>query len=401
MNLLEIIKNPSKFIYGDKNLKPKAESEIPVTEIPDSTTSKSVVDNFISDWKGFEEAIKNADFHWILRGKTGFLIKYALPFVVIVFLVQNFYMQKPVTSIVTPPKIEDPGDNLQKPAFINQNYIFATQNEEKFYLYSPNSNKAVTFGVRGISLEEVLLPTGSESIIRMDADSYFYTKQEAVYENQLRLILYFHKIVREEDKLTGKIVERIIDKKVELKDNLGNPKFFDLEQKLHFVEKTVEGNLVIYSGIYNEPFFYVINNEGDVVYSKFEFPEGARRATYLNKELYFINHLYNEDTFLVKLNSNNEEVFSLQLKFLPATFQIINSDRFLLAYEKPSNTSFYEIEMRDGNGQTIFRFVPEESENKITSLKNIYFEPKNNNVFLFGGGIAKLFTVTGKELWIN
>ncbi len=391
MNLLEIIKNPASFLFRDEKRETRNEISLPIQDTNTNKTSP-ISFNLISDWKGFTDAVKTADFHWILRGKTGILIKFVLPIVILIFLVQNFYMQKPVTSIVTPPKIEDLGDNLQKPAFINQNYIFATQNEEKFYLYSPNSNKAVTFGVRGISLEEMATPEiANGGFIRISEDSYFYIKQ-VTQNDSYSYGLFFYKLEKVKNTLTGKIEEKITDKIV-------NDVLIDGNMNYIF-SKAVDGNLIV-SADSDLLFLYVINENGDLIFSKKDFEIGSKFFTYYKGEIYFVRSKDGEN-YIVRLNSNLQEIFSQKLlQENVASFFVVNSDRFLIAYEKPSETSFYEVEMRDGNGKIIFKFIPQESENKLTSLKNIYFEPKNNNVFLFGGGIAKLFTVKGKELWIN
>lgn len=362
MNFLEIIKNPAKFIFDRKKPKPINTPE----EIAEGVNTISDVPKPIKDWL------------WIFRGRTGLFIKIAVPVLIVLSLIQPFFI-KDNTGPIAPPPVTDTGDTLTTPDFVSTDYSSASFFDGKYLLFTPKLKEFHKVGTRGVVLDkalqaehEILLP------IAINPDSYVYIKND-------ELIIYVGKFVYNEITREDEFIENsyTIAKGINNTDEIIN---------LHLTSD----KRIAYS---RNNVFHVFNLEGKRL---LELPvKEGYSYTYFEGSTYYVRP-EDKNYFLVRLNSSNQEVYSQNLNTLrPHTISIVNDDRFLVVYESPGEESFFVVEMRDLGNRTIFKFTPREKEEKLTRVERAIYNQEDTTTLLQGSNLAKLFNTSGSQLWIR
>jgi len=366
MDFKEIFKNPAKFIFSFLEKKNNNNA------IPDGLNYESNPANSIN------QSAKKIDWLWIFRGKTGLFLKIATPTIIVLSLIQPFVSKNNSPSIAPPPK-SDTGDLLKTPDFVSSEYTSVALGNGKFLLYTPKSNQIHSVGNRGVVLDtkesllkEILLP------LAINPNSYIYLENA-------ELKLFVSKMVYDEESHADLLVEDLytLSKGINSKDEILN---------LHLTSD----NKVTYSRN-NE--FFVYNLQGELVHA-LKVSEGYA-YTYFEDSTFYIKP--DGDSYsLIRLNSSDQEVYSQNLSTLkPHSIYIVNNDRFLVVYESPTESSFFLVEMRDSGTRTIFKFIPNEKETKLTKVERVLFNPDDNTVLLQGSKLAKLFNISGNQLWVR
>jgi len=409
MGFKEFIKNPGGTIWKFLDQK-KSEAETSQRpeekeggiSLADALEPKSVVRKKSSTF-GFINSLSKLDWGWVLRGKTGLFLKIVIPLLVVISIVQPFITPRWYRPIDKPPEV-DPGDPLQKPDFEAVNYINAVENDNNFLIYSSNLRRINEFGVRGIVLDS--LPT------RILYNFHFpLSKNSFLYLKDNKLLLYYKEQVINEKKES-----QLVDREVTIADNIGS---IEEVQNLH---KTADNNFAFTLSI-NIPIdeesdeilkttkvFYVYDLKGNLI-KEVEITDTVSSIyTYYGGEVYFVRFRpditpdMRDDVrySLVKLNSNDEEIYSQNLgEYRPHKVNILNENRFLVLFEIPSENSFFYVKMIDTVGNVLFQFTPKEEVQKITTVNSIAFDGLDNYVLLVGSGVAKLFDTKGTQLWIR
>lgn len=362
MDFLEVIKNPAKFIFNRNKLQPSTFGE----EGKEGVTSISNTPKPKKDWL------------WIFKGRTGLFIKISVPVLIVLSLIQPFFV-KDNTGPIAPPPVIDTGDALNTPDFVSTEYSSSAFFDGKYLLYTPKFKESHKVGTRGLVLDKstqaernVLLP------IAINTDSYVYLENG-------ELVIYVSKILYNEQTRKDEFVENnyTIASDINSTDEIIN---------LHLTSD----NHVAYL---RNNVFYVFNLEGNRL---LELPvrEGYS-YTYFDGSTYYVRP-ENENYYLVRLNSSNQEVYSQNLNTLrPHTITIVNGDRFLVVYESPGEKSFFVVEMRDIGNRTIFKFTPDEKEDKLTKVERAIYNQEDTTTLLQGSNLAKLFNTSGSQLWIR
>lgn len=366
MEFKEIIKNPAKFIFSllDKKV--------------DSPQTLNIDSGGINSLSDSQKTIKKVDWFWLLRGKTGIFLKIGVPVLIVLSLIQPFF-EKNSTDSIAPPPASNTGDILQTPDFVSSEYSSASLKDSKFVLFTPKSKEIHRVGNRGTVLDkigteelEILLP------LAINQNSYIYLKKGD-------LKLHLAEMVFDEEKSKLVLVENdyTLSTGINSKDEILN---------LHLTSDAK----IAYNR--NNQFF-VFDLQGKKV-QNLPVSEGYA-YTYYEDSTYFIRPEANIYS-LVRLNSTNQEVYKQDLGDLkPHAISIISKDRFLIVYESPSENSFFLVEMRDTGSRTIFKYVPKESNEKLTKISAVLFNADDNTVLLLGSKLAKLFNTSGSQLWIR
>lgn len=355
--------------------------------------------SLISDFKGFLVAVESKDWGWVFRGKTGLFLKISIPVLIILLIISSFIPKQNDTTVVVKPTPVDLGDVLDKPKFVNSNYITSTLSDGKFLVYSKDAGVVNEFGVRGI----LLYSSGVDS-----SYSYFYpiNKKSYLFIKDSKLDLL--SVVKEPVKNKYPVTYEDVEYRVTIIPNIESP------SQLIDLHKNYDNT---FSFTYNNT-FYVYSNLGELI-KQFTVNDSFIKPTYYGGEIYYIKKVVQKNIieeatptvqnssesflyYLIKLNTNNEEIYSQLLGNNPISkLVVVNEDRFLLIYEKPSEKSFFNIQMRDSGERTIFNIVPKETDVKITKIDSAYFSANDNTVFIMGNGVSKLFNLNGEQLWIN
>lgn len=397
MSFIQFIKNPSEYIWRNHNFQ---------NTHPIQTTNKDLINNqentdikspILQKRDTLSKAVTNKDWVWLFRGKTGTFIKISIPLIIILLIISGV-VSKPKTQVVEPPKPIDQGDTLQTPDFESVGYTNASKLGRNFIIFSPILKQANTFGETGVMLSST--PYKQYSFYYpLDEDNYVFFE-----DNTLKLHYHNEYYVREYGEDVLKIEEDDVPMVSDISDIV-------LIQNLH---KTEEGQIAF---TYQNN-FYVFGSLGKLV-DQYEIldPQNTYLYTYYAGEIYYIKRTGDVSSqvssatkvsgsiikySLEKMNNNKEVIYSQDLgENKVQNMFILNDDRFLIVFEEPSDKSFFFVQMRDSDKRTVFGFTPDEEVQKLVKINNLYFTSENNTVLMVGGGIAKLFTSTGKQLWIN
>lgn len=399
MNFIQFIKNPAEYIWGKGEKTTNLNQQIPPVDIqnPESSKLENAKESILKKGDTLSSAVLKKDWKWLFRGKTGAFIKVSIPLILILILI-NGIISRPAPQKIDPPKKIDQGDTLKAPDFQSVGYINGAKIGRDFLVYSPTLKETNKFGETGIKLG---------SLSSQDY-SFYYPLNESSFvyfeDNQLKLYYRNEYYVKE----YGRDVLKVDEDNVTLLSNLLLP---NLVQNLH---KTEEG-LVAFT--YKDT-FYVFNPLGENIEEfKILDTKNTYLYTYYNQEIYYvrksgdISSQVSSSTqingsvitySLEKMNVNKEVIYSQDLSDKKVqNLYVLNDDRFLFVFEQPSDRSFFFVQMRDSDKRTVFGFTPDEEVQKMVKIDNVYFASENNTVFMVGGGVAKLFTNTGKQLWIN
>ena len=400
--------NPSKYFWNfiETFFNKEDKSIDSSRSFSNSINIPSTSENIVIVSKGFLTALKSKDWGWLLQGKTGIFLKISVPLLILLYSIFLFIPKKEnVPAPVIPDKI-DLGDILERPKFVSSNYLNGSFSEGKFLVYSKDAGLVNEFGVRGILLSSTELKNEYAYYYPLSKNSYVYLDKGILYLNYKKTVQIpksypiKYKEVEESVLLLGGILD---------------------SSKIVNFHKNYEDDF----GFVLDDTFYVYNSAGELL-TKYSLQSGMSNFTYYRGEIYFIRSLnvfeqssVTEESsskegslntnqpsstkyFLVKLNKNNEEVYSQELGDKKVQqISIISDNRFLILFESPSDNSFYNIQMRDSGKRIIFNVTPVEEEVKITKVNNFYFSSIDNTIFLQGNGVAKLFNLNGEQLWIN
>ncbi len=418
MSFVEFIKNPSVYIWGYLDKK-KSNNTNSISSSPSSTPSvnnesynsepsvqpvgTNILDTLISDFKGFLSAVESKDWRWLLRGKTGLFLKLALPVILVFYILSLIITPKPISIPKNNnPSVIDPGDTLTKPKFKSSNYINGAFSNGRFMLYSPDAAKINEFGLRGILLNTFDTDRANNYYYALNKESFLFIKNGQLLLRYFKLVEITNVYPRRTEKVEDfiPIIDSISDYK-EIKNlqiTYDNNFCFILDNKLLVYnlagEKVKEYDLKPNT---ISPTFY----GGEVYYVK-EVPSDeavVSDSTSTNS----VKTAESKSTFyLIRLNKNDEEVYSQNLGTLRVQkISVVNEDRYLVLIERPSENSFFNIQMRDSGKRTIFNVQPNEKDVKVTLVNNLYFNSEDNTIFMQGNGVAKLFNLNGEQLWIN
>jgi hypothetical protein len=392
MNFKDLLKNPSEVIWREIDKKRGVKPEHPTSQVglpPKPSEPKDSLSN----------AITSKDWSWILRGKTGLALKIGIP-TILLFTLINGLVQRPEVKPVESPDVVDTGDTLETPPYQSVNYITAAKSNGKSLLFSPALDSVNEIGVRGLVLSENSVDSSIDYYFPISNTDYAYIK-----DGDLKMYYRQINIVRK----GGRDIEE-----VEEADNtiLTNINASDLENA-HITEEGLFAFSI-------DSTFYVYTKKGEEL-EKYDYSQKPNTSlyTYLAGEIYYIDTqasiAITEDSTstanvssenfmqdLVKLNKNKEEIYRQPLGENPVhRYYVLNSDRFLFVFEEPTEKTFFFIQMRDSAQRNLFGFAPQEEVQKQVRVDLVYFISESNTVFTLGGGVAKLYTNTGKQLWIN
>ncbi|PIR43936.1 hypothetical protein COV24_00035 [candidate division WWE3 bacterium CG10_big_fil_rev_8_21_14_0_10_32_10] len=423
MDFKEFIKNPSKLIwdYIDKISGKKTQEE--EYNSNSSQNKMSLGDAVLPKTSSniFSTFIKK-DWSWLFKGKVGLFLKITIPLILILLIIQPFFIPKNVPVTPTPPVV-DPGDILIKPDFEDMNYINGVENEGTFLIYSPKINQINEFGVRGILLSSIPTPSSD--------NSFYFPVNKETYLFYTVSTLYLHfPYIEIQNEGTSQEVSVKKEKNVPLVDNIENL------NKITNLHKTAEGNIAftlkkqvptevsneITSGsnslspspsptvaepesviekVDEKMFFYTYSPTGELL-KEYEIPDSSTSDyTYFAGEVFFIR-AEGTNHYLVKLNNNNEEIYKQDMgEYMPYKIRIVNSTRFLILFKNPSDSSMFFVKMLDSGNLTVFQFTPKEEVLKMFEVTSFTFEENTKETLLVGSKVAKLFDQTGNQLWIH
>ncbi len=407
MNVFDFIKNPAKYIWGDFKKK-------------EVTIGKEFKRSINSHNRGF---VKTKSAYFTLgkdfvgsfnRGKQGTLIKILLAILFILYILNLFVSpQKP--STVEKPPVEDPGDLLKLPDFKNVDYISSSiDSDGKYLVYSSVLNQVNKFGVRGILLDSI--NTDFSFRYYFPIQKTFYKEVESLkYEvpifknNSPKPFLIYLGINKD-----GSLILKYLLKK-EYKKYQDTLYYYIPKEKILFknisdyrelknIHKTAQGYV---SFIYKNTFYVLDPYSGSYV-KKYNISDSSTSMyTFFNNEIYFLKRTSNVDSnknayYLVKYNKYDKEVYSLLLGSLkPHKLYILSANRYLLVYEYPSKYSFFKIELIDSLNNKLLTLIPKEKGDRLLKLNQAYYNDKDKNILLLGGGIVKLFNSSGTQLWMH
>jgi hypothetical protein len=314
----------------------------------------------------------------------------------------NSLLNKPAQVVTKEPPVVDKGDLLEKPDFLRVDYLSGVKGNGTYLLYSKKLESIKEFGVRGIALNDFPTESSYSYYFPLNEDEHLYLDGGVFKLNYLKTVI---------EKKFGKSIEVTTNEVAVLMEGVESYK------DLIDIHKTAEGFIAF---TFNNVFL-VFDDDGNLLKSYPIKEKSAFLYTYFDGEIYYVLAPTSEpltenssstttalnsssigEYVLVKLNRNEQEIYRQNLGSTKVQrIYILNSDRFLILYQKPSRQSFFFVQMRDSDKRTVFGFVPEEVDQKLIKVDHLYFTPENNTVLMVGGGVGKLFTASGKQLWIN